>query len=116
MMIFFIKLYVLASGEDHLQSTPKSRKGEMMFNHPMTPTQVGASPSAAGHPHGSEDFEMGSPPWPRTPASPVFNSHGPPVTPQDSYRTSKVKVSLNRDTKIKEKTLKFISVYRNLIA
>lgn len=82
-----------ASVED-TQSTPKSRKGEMMYNHPMTPNQAGASPGPAGHPHG-EDFEMGSPPWPRTPASPVFNSHAPPAPPQDSYRSSsKVKVSV----------------------
>lgn len=63
----------------------------MMYNHPMT--QANASPGASGLPHGAEDFEMGSPPWPRTPASPVFNSHAPPATPQDSYRSSKVKVS-----------------------
>lgn len=61
-----------------------------MYNHPMTPNQ--ASPGASVHPHSGEDFEMGSPPWPRTPASPVFNSHAPPVTPQDSYRSTKVKV------------------------
>jgi hypothetical protein len=82
-----------ASGEDLQQPAPKSRKGnEMMYNHPMTPNQANASPGPGGIPHGGEDFEMGSPPWPRTPASPVFNSH-PPSTPQDSYRTSKVKVS-----------------------
>lgn len=63
----------------------------MMYNHPMTPAQANASPASV-HPHG-EDFEMGSPSWPRTPASPVFNSHAAaPVTPQDSYRTTKVKV------------------------
>lgn len=84
----------LASGEDPQQSTPKSRKSEMMYNHPMTPAQTNASPGASGHPHSGEDFEMGSPPWPRTPASPVFNSHAAaPVTPQDSYRSTKVKVS-----------------------
>lgn len=64
----------------------------MMYNHPMTPIQ--ASPGAGVHPHSGEDFEIGSPPWPRTPASPVFNSHPSPVTPQDSYRTTKVKVSV----------------------
>lgn len=63
----------------------------MMYNqHPMTPNQANASP----HPHG-EDFDMGSPTWPRTPASPVFNSHVPPVVPQESYRSAKVKVSLD---------------------
>lgn len=60
----------------------------MMFGHPMTPNQ--ASPSTS-MPH-NEDFEMGSPPWPRTPASPVFNS--PPVVPQESFRSSKVTVSV----------------------
>lgn len=60
----------------------------MMFGHPMTPNQ--ASPSTS-MPH-NEDFEMGSPPWPRTPASPVFNS--PPVTTQDSFRSTKVTVSI----------------------
>lgn len=66
----------------------------MIYSHPMTPNQ--ASPGASGHPHSGEDFEMGSPPWPRTPASPVFNSHAPPVTPQDSYRSTKVKVSCHQ--------------------
>lgn len=87
-----MEFFFLASGDD--QGTPKSRKNEMMYNHPMTPNQVNANASPVpGHPHGAEDFEMGSPPWPRTPASPVFNSsHVPP--PQDSYRSStKVKVS-----------------------
>lgn len=54
----------------------------MMFGHPMAPNQ--ASPSTS-MPH-NEDFEMGSPPWPRTPASPVFNS--PPVVPTESFRSS----------------------------
>lgn len=80
------------SGED--QSTPKSRKGDIMFNQPSTPTQANASPGASGHPHSGEDFEMGSPPWPRTPASPVFNSHAAAATPTESYRSTKVKVSL----------------------
>lgn len=58
----------------------------------MTPTQANASPVGGVHPHG-EDFDMGSPPWPRTPASPVFNSHAAaPVTPQE-YRSTKVKVN-----------------------
>lgn len=85
------KLFI-ASGEDP-QSTPKSRKGnEMMYGHPMTPGQANVSPGGAGMPH-NEDFEMGSPPWPRTPASPVFNSHAaPPVSTQDSFRSSKVTV------------------------
>lgn len=80
-----IKLNSLASGEE---PAPKPRKAnEMMYGHPMTPNQ--ASPSTS-MPH-NEDFEMGSPPWPRTPASPVFNS--PPVTTQDSFRSTKVTVS-----------------------
>ncbi|KAG5681564.1 hypothetical protein PVAND_010983 [Polypedilum vanderplanki] len=79
----------IASGEDP-QSTPKSRKtNEMMY--PGHPSQANVSPStSSGMPH-NEEFEMGSPPWPRTPASPVFNSHAPPpVSAQDSFRTSKV--------------------------
>lgn len=66
----------------------------MMYGHPMTPSQTAnVSPGTSGMPH-SEDFEMGSPPWPRTPASPVFNSHTPPaVSAQDSFRSSKVTVN-----------------------
>lgn len=82
----------IASGEDPQQTTPKSRKNEIMYNHPIAPTQANASPVGGVHPHSGEDFEMGSPPWPRTPASPVFNSHAAaPVTPQE-YRSTKVKV------------------------
>jgi AT-rich interactive domain-containing protein 1 len=91
-----LHLIFKASGDEIQQPPTKSRKGnEMMYNHPMTPNQANASPGASGHPLGSgEDFEMGSPPWPRTPASPVFNSHAPPAAPpQESYRSSKVKVS-----------------------
>lgn len=66
----------------------------MMYNQGhMTPNASNASP----HPH--EDFEMGSPTnWPRTPASPVFNTHiaAPPPPPEtSSYRSSKVKVNEN---------------------
>lgn len=81
-------MVLIASGEDP-QITPKQRKpgNEMMYHgHPMTPNQANVqSPSTSNMPHG-EDFEMASPPWPRTPASPVFNS--PPVTTQDSFRSS----------------------------
>lgn len=78
-----------------------------MYNHPMTPAQTNASP-ASGHPHG-EDFEMGSPSWPRTPASPVFNSHAAaPVTPQDSYRSTKVKVRQLTRNQIKQALNSFI--------
>lgn len=85
-------MFNFLASDDPSCSTPKSRKGnDMMYNqHPMTPNQANASP----HPHG-EDFDMGSPTWPRTPASPVFNSHVPPVVPQESYRSAKVKVSLD---------------------
>lgn len=66
----------------------------MMYGHPMTPNQANVSPGT-NMPH-NEDFEMGSPPWPRTPASPVFNSHAPqpPVSGQESFRTSKASVSI----------------------
>jgi AT-rich interactive domain-containing protein 1 len=75
------RINFIASGED---STPKPRKAnELMYGHPMTPNQ--ASPSTS-MPH-NEDFEMGSPPWPRTAASPVFNSP-PVVAPQESFRSS----------------------------
>lgn len=65
----------------------------MMYGHPMTPNQGNVqSPGPSNMPH-SEDFEMASPPWPRTPASPVFNS--PPVAPPESFRsTSKASVIL----------------------
>ncbi|XP_037923091.1 trithorax group protein osa isoform X4 [Hermetia illucens] len=73
-----------ASGEDPQCVTPKSRKNETAYSqsHLAPPT---ASPGA--HPH-NEDFEMNSPSsWPRTAASPVFNSH----VPAETYRsTSKV--------------------------
>lgn len=88
-----MSVLLLASGEDPQCSTPKVRKGDMMYNQGghMTPNASNASP----HPH--EDFEMGSPTnWPRTPASPVFNTHiaAPPPPPEtSSYRSSKVKVS-----------------------
>lgn len=77
-----------ASIDDPQCSTPKSRKNDSYNQgHLTTPPNVG------GPPH--EDFEMGSPSptWPRTPASPVFNSHTPVgdmITPQRA-----TKVSLN---------------------
>jgi AT-rich interactive domain-containing protein 1 len=83
----------IASG-DETQSTPKNRKSEM-FNHPMPPSHTNASPGP-NHPHsGEENFEMGSPSWPRTPASPVFNNSHAPQTPSQEFprATSKVKVS-----------------------
>ena len=69
----------------------------MMYGHGMTPNQANVSPGTT-MPH-NEDFEMGSPPWPRTPASPVFNSHAPPaVSGPDSFRTTKVTVSYKRNS------------------
>uniref|UniRef100_W4VR84 Putative swi-snf chromatin-remodeling complex protein n=1 Tax=Corethrella appendiculata TaxID=1370023 RepID=W4VR84_9DIPT len=64
----------VASGEDPQCSTPKSSKNE-----PYTPGGHLAPPNASpGTPHNAhEDFEMNSPTWPSTPASPVFNSHHP---------------------------------------
>lgn len=103
--------FITASGEDP-QSTPKPRKSEMMYNHPLTPNQA---TGVSAHPHASEDFEMGSPPWPRTPASPVFNSHAPPATPQDSYRTTKVKV-VNFSSKFIKQSYNYFFVFRNPIA
>lgn len=62
MNIFFL----LASIEDPQCSTPKSRKNESYNQSHLGPPS--ASPGAHA-PH--EDFEMGSPAWQRTPASPV---------------------------------------------
>ena len=59
-------------------STPK-RKSEYNQSHLA---------SAGSTPTMHDDFEMGSPTWPRTPASPVFNSHSEP-TP---HRSSSSKV------------------------
>jgi hypothetical protein len=59
----------------------------------MTPnnqSNMSPGPNVLSH-NNNEDFEIGSPPWPRTPASPVFNSHTPPVT-QESFRSTKVTV------------------------
>lgn len=44
--------------------------------------------SAGSTPTMHDDFEMGSPTWPRTPASPVFNSH----TESTPHRSSGGKV------------------------
>lgn len=74
----------------------------MVFGHPMTPNQ--ASPSTSTSMPHNEDFEMGSPPWPRTPASPVFNS--PPVTTQETFsRSTKVTVSILKPNKRAECSL-----------
>lgn len=75
-----------ASIDDPQCSTPKSRKNDSYSqSHLTTP------PSAAATPH--DDFEMGSPSptWPRTPASPVFNSHTPAPEVATPQRSSKVR-------------------------
>ncbi|XP_014485250.1 PREDICTED: trithorax group protein osa isoform X3 [Dinoponera quadriceps] len=76
-----------ASGEDPA-FTPKVRK-EMMggyHSHPATPQSTVPSPGAASINSIHEEYsDMNSPGWPRTPASPVFNSH----VPQDPYRSKK---------------------------
>lgn len=60
-----------ASGEDPQCSTPKSRKSDAYNQSHLAPPS--ASPGA--HPQ-HEDFDMGSPTWPRTPASPVSSCCG----------------------------------------
>lgn len=82
----------VASGEDPQCSTPKSRKGELYNQSHLTSTPTTASPG----PHNQhEDFEMNSPTsWPRTPASPVFNSHVPPA--ETPFRSTKKSDSLNK--------------------
>lgn len=79
-----------ASGEDPAcPQTPKSnRKNDMgHYSHPTTPQSTVPSPGAASMNSMHEDYgEISSPGWPRTPASPVFNSH---VPPQDTYRSKK---------------------------
>ncbi|XP_046823399.1 trithorax group protein osa isoform X2 [Vespa crabro] len=76
-----------ASGED-AAFTPKVRK-EMLggyHSHPATPQSTVPSPGAASINSIHEEYpDMNSPGWPRTPASPVFNSH----VPQDPYRSKK---------------------------
>lgn len=51
----------LASGED--PQTPKRKGDAYNQSHMSTP---------GGTPTMHDDFEMGSPTWPRTPASPVY--------------------------------------------
>ncbi|XP_064215364.1 trithorax group protein osa isoform X4 [Tribolium castaneum] len=77
-----------ASGEDPQCTTPKSnRKNEMgHYSHPTTPQSTVPSPGAASMNSMHDDYEISSPSWPRTPASPVFNSH---VPPPDTYRSKK---------------------------
>ncbi|XP_046477122.1 trithorax group protein osa isoform X2 [Neodiprion pinetum] len=77
-----------ASGEDPAL-TPKSRKELISggyHSHPATPQSTVPSPGAASINSMHEEYpDMSSPSWPRTPASPVFNSH----VPQDPYRSKK---------------------------
>ncbi|XP_050519280.1 trithorax group protein osa isoform X2 [Diabrotica virgifera virgifera] len=78
-----------ASGEDPQCTTPKaSRKNDMsLYSHPTTPQNTVPSPGAASINSMHEEYgELGSPSWPRTPASPVFNSH---VPPPETYRSKK---------------------------
>ncbi|XP_055613391.1 trithorax group protein osa [Uranotaenia lowii] len=84
----------VASGEDPQCSTPKSsRKGDPYNQSHLPGTPTTASPG----PHNQhEDFEMSSPApsWPRTPASPVFNSHVAPA--ETPFRSTKKSDSLNK--------------------
>lgn len=87
----------VASGEDPQCSTPKSRKGgggggDLYNQSHLANTPTTASPG----PHNQhEDFEMNSPTsWPRTPASPVFNSHVPPA--ETPFRSTKVNIGKNK--------------------
>ncbi|XP_051157885.1 trithorax group protein osa isoform X4 [Leptopilina boulardi] len=76
-----------ASGEDPA-FTPKVRKDLLgaYHSHSTTPQSTVPSPGAASINSIHEEYpDMSSPGWPRTPASPVFNSH----VPQDPYRSKK---------------------------
>lgn len=74
--MFMIYLIVSASADDSQCATPKPRKNDQSFNHssghlvPGTPPTHGAHAGAGGG-QAHEDFEMGSPTWNRTSASPV---------------------------------------------
>lgn len=68
-LTILIKHLIVASADDPQCVTPKSRKNETSFNPTHLPSAT-ASPSTQGSGH-SEDFEMGSPNWNRTPGSPV---------------------------------------------
>lgn len=66
-----------ASGEDHQCTTPKLRKfvndiaSGGHYSHPATPQSTVPSPGAASMNSMQEEYELSSPGWPRTPASPV---------------------------------------------
>ncbi|XP_046669924.1 trithorax group protein osa isoform X4 [Homalodisca vitripennis] len=73
-----------ASGEDPSCTPSKSRKDNMY--HPSTPQSTVPSPGAASMNSMHDEYPPdSSPTWPRTPASPVYNSH----MPQDLYRPKK---------------------------
>lgn len=80
-----------ASGEDPSCTPGKSRKdgvggGMYPHSHPTTPQSTAPSPGAASLNSMHEEYPQdNSPTWPRTPASPVYNSH----VPQDLYRPKK---------------------------
>lgn len=64
--------FLSASGEDPQCTTPKSRKNDMgHYSHPTTPQSTVPSPGAASMNSMQEEYEINSPSWPRTPASPV---------------------------------------------
>lgn len=77
-VFFFI---VAASGEDHQCSTPKFRKNDITsgghYSHPATPQSTVPSPGAASMNSTHEEYDMSSPSWPRTPASPVSVTESP---------------------------------------
>ncbi|KAF3428626.1 hypothetical protein E2986_01809 [Frieseomelitta varia] len=85
---------------------PKVRKDMMggYHSHPATPQSTVPSPGAASINSIHEEYpDMNSPGWPRTPASPVFNSH----VPQDPYRSKKL--DFNSPQVTKNKTWKDIA-------
>ncbi|KAJ3639831.1 hypothetical protein Zmor_003167 [Zophobas morio] len=65
-----------ASGEDPQCTTPKSnRKNDMgHYSHPTTPQSTVPSPGAASMNSMHDEYELSSPSWPRTPASPKTDS------------------------------------------
>lgn len=73
----WFKLFT-ASGDDPQCSTPKRKSDAYNQSHLA---------GSGGTPTMHDDFEMGSPTWPRTPASPGFNSHTEQTT---VHRSSKV--------------------------
>lgn len=71
--VFF---FLASDPSDPQCSTPK-RKGD---------TYNQSHLASGGGPTMHDDFEMGSPTWPRTPASPVFNSHTEPTPHRSSSK------------------------------